>query len=91
MHAKDTGRLGYPSRSPLFSSSGAREVDDFCAQADSHCARVMDALIGDLKLHQKSAIYVQWLALPIRIRNFNEVLEESYQILNRGIRQRGLI
>lgn len=86
--------LGYPKRAMVASGCGQSVsgiFEELCCAADKHAAEVMDTLINDLALDQRSAIFHHWLGCVIRVRNQQKSLEDAYDVLIVKINGRGLV
>jgi|SRR3990172_1685522 len=63
-HHEESYSKGYPKRSPLFATGGSSSVDAFahlCEESDSQTAKSVDALIDNLPLRDRAAIYYHYL------------------------------
>src|SRR3989304_7394129 len=74
-------RLGYPTKS-IGISNGGQSVsgvfEEMCAECDRYAANIVDALVHDLPLDQRGAIYHQWLGCVIVVREQEKSLESAY-------------
>lgn len=87
-------QLGYPSKS-LAILSGGQSVsgvfEEICDDLDNQSAEVMDALVHDLPLNQRGAIYRRWLHCTIIVRNHEQCLLNAYVALHEGMKNRGIL
>lgn len=85
------GRVGFPSRSPVFATGGASEsFDHLCEVADRHAGRVMEALIDGLPAIERAALNHRYLGTIWRFQGLDEALLSAKANLRRRMPSRGL-
>ena len=83
--------IGYPKKAIMLNGGGGyKTTDDFCAEVDRHAAEVMDALIHDLITYHRQAVYNRWLDCKYVLREYEHLLMQAYDVLESGMRRRGL-
>ena len=92
-HRKPSKKLGYPTKA-MVALGGGQSVsgvfDEMCEDADNHAAEIIDTIVNDLKLDQKSAVYHKWLGCVIRVRDQAKSLADAYDAIDVQINMRGL-
>lgn len=93
-HRRSSNNLGYPKRA-IVACGGGQSVsgvfEEMCEDADRRAAEIMEVLVNDLSIDQKSAIHHHWLGCVIRVRNQEKSLSDAYTVLEIKISARGLI
>jgi hypothetical protein len=59
----NNSKLGYKSKSSGFHTGGVHSFDDIADEVDSHSVRVVEQVIDDLPIAQKSAVNIFWLGI----------------------------
>lgn len=93
-HRHSSNNLGYPKRAMVACGGGqsvSNVFEEMCEDADRYAAEIMDALVNDLAIDQKSAIFHHWLGCVIRVRNQEKSLADAYGVLIVKIGARGLV
>ena len=85
--------LGYPKRAAV-AMGGGQSIEgvfqEICDSIDAHSAEVMEALVSDLPINFRSAIYHHWLGCIIRVRYQEKSLSDAYIELANKMSKRGL-
>lgn len=87
-------RLGYPRRSSIISTGGISGTDAFehlCQEADIYAAVVMDGLINDLPVKERSAINHYHLGVIYKFDSLEKYFDSAIEILARKMPGKGLV
>lgn len=92
-HRNSSTNLGYPTKA-MVALGGGQSVEGvfeyFCECADRHAAEVMETLVNDLLITERTAVYHHWLGCKIKPDNQEQALEDAYCRLAVKMGGRGL-
>lgn len=86
--------LGYPKKSMGIKGGGQSiegVFEELCDRLDHYTAEVTEAIVNDLTISQRGAIWRRWLGCSIFVRNPEQTLQDAYDVLVRRMAERGLI
>jgi hypothetical protein len=76
----DNHRLGYKSKSTGFNSGGVHSFEDMADEIDNEAAKIVDQVINDLPIQEKTALHIFYLGISTNID-----LDELERLLDSAI------
>jgi hypothetical protein len=88
----DNNKLGYPAKSLIVVGSGSWDTEAEEHSIDIRVAMAMDAIINDLTLAQRGAIWHIWLGSVIRFprNNLDELYKQARSAIVMGMDKKGI-
>ena len=80
----DNNRLGFKSKSTGFNSGGVHSFEDMADEVDNEAARIVDKVIDDLPVQEKTVLHIFYLGINtnIDLNELERLLDSALDMLS---------